>query len=64
MSKRKHSEEKFSNETNKVCEFPPDSKSEELRLLVKDPAYVCADCGRSAASHENLCRPDKLFSTW
>lgn len=61
MSKRKHSEEQLAN---KVCDFPPDSKSEELLLLVKDPAYVCGDCGRSAARHEHLCRPEKLSSTW
>jgi len=61
MSKQKHSEEQH---TIKVCDFPPKPKSEELQLLVKDSAYICGDCGRSAASHENLCRPQRLVSTW
>ena len=61
MSERKHSEEQ---PTNKVCDFPPDSRSEELQILAKDPAYICGDCGRSAANHENLCKPQRLFSAW
>ena len=61
MSERKHSEQES---TNKVCDFPPDSKSKELKLLTKDPEYVCRDCGRSATSHESLCRPERMFSTW
>jgi hypothetical protein len=61
MSERKHPEEKIKS---KICEFPSESKSEELQLLVKDPAYICGNCGRSAASSENLCQPQKLFSAW
>jgi hypothetical protein len=61
MSERKDSQDKF---TGKVCEFPPDSKARELQIITENPAYVCGNCGRSAASHENLCRPERLFSSW
>jgi len=61
MSKTKDSESKPSS---KVCEFPPDSKSEELKILVNNPSYVCMECGKTAASHENLCQPDRMFSSW
>lgn len=31
--------------------------------LVKNPNYVCKNCGRVAAGQENLCSPVKL-GTW
>jgi hypothetical protein len=61
MSEKKQSEDKS---TSKVCGFPPDSNSEELKILVNDPRYVCMECGKSAASSENLCQPEKMFSCW
>jgi hypothetical protein len=61
MYRKQNSETKHES---KICEFPPDSKSEELRTLVNDPRYVCMECGKTAASHENLCRPDRMFSSW
>ena len=64
MPKRKHSKEQKEQHENKVCNFSPDSKSEELKLLIQNPAYVCGDCGRSAASQESLCRPERMFSSW
>jgi hypothetical protein len=63
MSKRIDSEENFTDDI-KVCDFPPDSKSKELKLLTKDPAYICGDCGRSATSQDSLCKPEKMYSTW
>ena len=50
--------------TKKVCEFPPDSDSQELRVLVNDPRYVCMECGKSAAKGDNLCRPERMYSSW
>jgi hypothetical protein len=41
-SKQKYSEEQI---TNRVCDFPPDSNSEDLQLLVKDPVYVAEIAG-------------------
>ena len=61
MSDKKQSEEQS---TRKICDFPPDSDSEELKILGNNPSYVCMDCGRSAASRENLCRPERMFSAW
>jgi len=61
MSKRNKEEEES---TSKICEFPADSDAEELKRLVKDPAYVCKSCGRSAASDENLCQPERFYSAW
>jgi hypothetical protein len=61
MSEKNQSEDQS---TRKICEFPSGSNSEELKILVNDPRYVCMDCGKSAASEENLCRPERMFSSW
>jgi len=61
MSKRKQSKRQS---TTKICEFPPDTESQELKVLVNNPSYVCMECGKSAASGENLCRPERMFSSW
>jgi len=61
MSNKKNSEKVA---ISKVCEFPPDSTSEELRILVNDPKYVCMECGKSAAKGESLCRPERMYSSW
>jgi hypothetical protein len=33
---------------------------EELRPLVKDPKFICKECGRAAADKDNLCHPIDL----
>lgn len=63
MSEKKDSEERSSN-SNKICDLPADTKSEEFQNMIKDPAYVCRDCGRSAGDRENLCNPQRMFSAW
>jgi len=60
MSKRKRSKA----QPRKVCKFPPDSDSEQLKILAYDPAYFCRDCGRTAASDENLCKSEPMFNAW
>jgi len=58
MSKQKQSREQ---PTRKMCEFPAESDSEELKILANNPAYICMDCGKSAASEENLCKPEYVL---
>ncbi len=48
----------------KVCEFPSDSDSKELRVLVNAPRYVCMKCGKSAGKGEHLCEPERMYSSW
>jgi hypothetical protein len=33
---------------------------EDYKTLVRDPEFVCRNCGRAAASEKNLCEPEKL----
>ncbi len=37
-----------------------ESEFENYKKLVKNPQFVCKNCGRAAASDQNLCKPDKL----
>ena len=37
-----------------------ESNFDEYKKLVRNPKYVCGNCGRAAASEENLCKPEKL----
>jgi hypothetical protein len=36
------------------------SNEKEYKELVKNPEYLCKNCGRIAASQNNLCKPVKL----
>ena len=36
------------------------SNLEDYKALIKNPEYFCQNCGRAAASSENLCKPVKL----
>lgn len=36
------------------------SNLEEYKELVRNPKYVCRNCGRAASSENNLCKPDRL----
>jgi len=31
-----------------------------LKALVKDPKFICRECGRAAANEVNLCAPEKF----
>ncbi len=37
-----------------------ESNLEDFKSLVKNPRYICKNCGRAAADEKNLCKPDKL----
>ncbi len=43
-----------------LCVLASQEKIEEIRSLVKDPAYICFQCGRVADAAENLCNPMPL----
>jgi len=61
MSEKKRSEDQSKS---KICDFPSDSESEDLKTLVNNPSYICSECGKSAARGENLCSPERMFSSW
>ena len=37
-----------------------ESNPEDYKTLIKDPEFYCQNCGRAAASADNLCKPAKL----
>ncbi len=37
-----------------------ESNLNDYKDLVRNPKYVCANCGRAAAEETNLCKPEKL----
>ncbi|MEM5786546.1 MAG: hypothetical protein AAGU11_04460 [Syntrophobacteraceae bacterium] len=37
-----------------------ESELEEFKKLVKEPKFICKNCGRAAASDKNLCAAEKL----
>ena len=36
------------------------SHTEDYKRLVRDPKYMCKNCGRVAADSKNLCKPEEL----
>jgi hypothetical protein len=36
------------------------SNEKEYKQLVKNPEFLCKNCGRVAVSQDNLCKPVKL----
>jgi hypothetical protein len=43
-----------------LCVLVSAGKLEEIKDLVKDPGYICFNCGRAADSDTNLCNPMPL----
>jgi len=33
---------------------------EDIKKLVRNPKFICKNCGRAAANDRNLCDPEKL----
>ena len=36
------------------------SNLEDYKKLVRNPQFVCKNCGRTAGSEKSLCSPEKL----
>lgn len=37
-----------------------ESNFDDWKELIREPRFVCRNCGRAAAQEKNLCEPDKL----
>lgn len=40
-----------------LCVLASENRFDEIRKLVKNPKFVCFNCGRAADSAKNLCNP-------
>lgn len=45
------------NHKGHLCVLASAGRMDEIQLLVKDPAFICFNCGRLAKSKKNLCNP-------
>jgi len=43
---------------NHMCEMVKEERMGEVKAAAKNAQYVCAQCGRAAASEEHLCKPE------
>jgi hypothetical protein len=43
-----------------LCVLVSQKKFDEIRKLVKEPKFLCFNCGRVADSARNLCNPMPL----
>ena len=43
-----------------LCVLVSKEKFEEIRELVRNPRFMCFNCGRAADSDKNLCNPMPL----
>ncbi|MBM4340776.1 MAG: hypothetical protein FJ110_14700 [Deltaproteobacteria bacterium] len=43
-----------------LCELRSTMTQEQYKCFIQDAQYYCQHCGRSAASSENLCFPEKI----
>jgi hypothetical protein len=48
----------------KACEYTRESMLDELKVLHKEPSFVCKACERSSSRAEDLCQPERFFSAW
>lgn len=46
--------------TGHLCVLVSQGKFDEIRKRVRDPQYICFNCGRVADSDRNLCNPMPL----
>jgi hypothetical protein len=43
-----------------LCVLASENRIDEIKDLVKDPKFLCFNCGRVADSDKNLCNPMPL----
>ena len=43
-----------------LCVLASESRFDEIKTLVKDPQFICFNCGRVADNKRNLCNPMPL----
>jgi len=43
-----------------LCVLSADNRFDEIKGLVKDPKFICFNCGRVADREGNLCNPMPL----
>ncbi len=43
-----------------LCVLVSEEKLEEVKELIREPKYICFNCGRAAKAAENLCNPMPL----
>jgi len=43
-----------------ICELSRKGRHVEIVDIVKNPNYMCMNCGRVAAAKENLCNPELI----
>ena len=46
--------------TGHLCVLVSQKRFDEVRKLVRNPRYICFNCGRVADSDKNLCNPMPL----
>jgi len=46
--------------TGHLCVLVSEERFDEVKELVKNPKYICFNCGRVADSDANLCNPMPL----
>ena len=45
-----------------LCVLASSQKFQAIKLLVREPKFICFNCGRVAACEANLCNPMSLDS--
>ena len=50
----------LSDHTMHICALAEEDNFEEIRNLIKNPQYLCGNCGRAANKEENLCNPKPI----
>ena len=43
-----------------LCVLASEERLEDIRELVREPKFICFNCGRVAHSRKNLCNPMAL----